>query len=94
MGWVDRSILTFDSTPSGGLGLQSFDRVSLTVHTHTHTQFIPPGGLNPKGQLYASTNTILKMDLGLPKPVRPPVLAYVLTSSVLLSADPRGLVIT
>ena len=21
------------------------------IHTHIHTQFIPPGGLNPKGQL-------------------------------------------
>ena len=62
--------------------------------THTHTQFITPGGLNPKGQLCTSTSTILKMDPGLPKPIRPPFPAYVLPSSVLLSADPRGLVIT
>ncbi len=64
------------------------------VHTHARTQFIPPGGLNPKGQLCTSTNTVLKMDPGLPKPVRPPFLAYILTSSVLFSAGPRGLVTT
>ena len=78
------------------MGVLLFARESLYLvsYTHTHTQFITPGGLNPKGQLCTSTNTILKMDLGLPKPVRPPFLAYALTSSVLLSAGPRGLVKT
>ena len=36
------------------------------LFVHTQTQFIPPGGLNPKGELCTSTNTVLKMDPGLP----------------------------
>jgi hypothetical protein len=29
----------------------SLDNKYYRTHTHTHTQFIPPGGPNPKGQL-------------------------------------------
>ena len=53
-------------------------------YTHTHIQFITLGGPNPKGQLCTSTNTVLKMDPGHPKPVRPPFLAFILTSSTFL----------
>ena len=59
--------------------------------THTHTQFIPLGGLNPKGQPSLVYIQLLKMILVFQSPYSLGLFPYF---SALFSADARGLVVS